>query len=183
MTHLDALVVEPDGSARIVSTTGELDELQALLNGGYLEPVASGRIWVAYADEDGLSKGLPPNPNASFVASKMMGHDLPVVEYVGPVIFLGLKVVYSPEEDGPVTEHGNVPTAVINYVPSWVHVGSGTRRLMRDKYVNGEMLTECESCLHDLTLTVIDPDGVLIGNECPSCGYYVTRYMPGKEPK
>lgn len=44
------------------------------------------------------------------------------------------------------------------------------------------MRTTCEECGHRLTLTTIDNDGILIGDECP-CGYYVTRYMPGMEPK
>jgi rRNA maturation endonuclease Nob1 len=43
--------------------------------------------------------------------------------------------------------------------------------------------TTCEECGTRLKLTTIDGDGVLIGDECPSCGYYVTRYMPGQEPK
>jgi Zn ribbon nucleic-acid-binding protein len=45
------------------------------------------------------------------------------------------------------------------------------------------MTTTCEECGTRLTLTLIDADGVLIGDECPKCGYYVTRYMPGQEPR
>jgi hypothetical protein len=41
----------------------------------------------------------------------------------------------------------------------------------------------CEECGCTFYLTTIDGDGTLIGDECPSCGYYVTRYMPGQEPK
>lgn len=44
------------------------------------------------------------------------------------------------------------------------------------------MRTECEDCGRTLTLGIVDPDGVLIGAECV-CGYYVTRYMPGMEPR
>lgn len=43
--------------------------------------------------------------------------------------------------------------------------------------------TRCEECGEKVTLATIDNDGVLIGDECPSCGYYVTRYMPGMEPR
>jgi hypothetical protein len=43
--------------------------------------------------------------------------------------------------------------------------------------------TTCDECLTPLTLTTIDGDGVLIGDEWPECGYYVTRYMPGQEPR
>lgn len=41
----------------------------------------------------------------------------------------------------------------------------------------------CDECHRALYLTTVDNDGVLIGDECPGCGYYVTRYMPGQEPK
>lgn len=54
---------------------------------------------------------------------------------------------------------------------------------MTDEYLNGGMVTECENCLHVFTIRTIDGDGVLIGDECPECGYYVTRYMPGQEPR
>jgi hypothetical protein len=43
--------------------------------------------------------------------------------------------------------------------------------------------TTCEECGNKVTLDTEDADGVLIGGECGSCGYYVTRYMPGQEPK
>lgn len=42
--------------------------------------------------------------------------------------------------------------------------------------------TRCEECGESLTLTLVDSDGVLIGDECP-CGYYVTRYLPGQSPR
>lgn len=45
------------------------------------------------------------------------------------------------------------------------------------------MRTTCDGCNKAITLNTIDADGVLIGAECPSCGYYTTRYMPGQEPR
>jgi hypothetical protein len=42
--------------------------------------------------------------------------------------------------------------------------------------------TTCEYCGRKVTLTTIDYDGVFIGDEC-KCGEYVTRYMPGQEPR
>jgi hypothetical protein len=42
--------------------------------------------------------------------------------------------------------------------------------------------TTCEYCQRKIVLDIIDNDGVLIGAECV-CGEYVTRYMPGQEPK
>jgi hypothetical protein len=44
------------------------------------------------------------------------------------------------------------------------------------------MRTECDGCGQTLTLDTVDHDGVLIGGECPTCGYYTTRYLPGQEP-
>jgi len=44
-------------------------------------------------------------------------------------------------------------------------------------------LAKCDECEHTFFLTIVDADGVLIGGECPKCGYYVTRYMPGQEPR
>lgn len=42
--------------------------------------------------------------------------------------------------------------------------------------------TTCEYCQRKITLDIEDADGVLIGAECV-CGEYVTRYMPGQEPR
>jgi hypothetical protein len=47
---------------------------------------------------------------------------------------------------------------------------------------NGVKKTHCEECGKAITLDIIDADEVLIGAEC-KCGYYVTRYMPGKKPR
>lgn len=42
--------------------------------------------------------------------------------------------------------------------------------------------TICENCSRRIVLTTVDNDGVLVGDECV-CGQYVTRYMPGQEPR
>lgn len=47
----------------------------------------------------------------------------------------------------------------------------------------GKKRTHCDECGHHVTLDIIDSDGVLIGAECPHCGYYNTRYMPGQAPE
>lgn len=44
------------------------------------------------------------------------------------------------------------------------------------------MRTDCDGCGAIITITIWDADGVLIGDECPSCGYYTTRYAPGQNP-
>lgn len=41
----------------------------------------------------------------------------------------------------------------------------------------------CDECGNTLSLRTIYEDGVLIGDPCPACGYWVSRYMPGQEPK
>ena len=41
------------------------------------------------------------------------------------------------------------------------------------------MRASCEECHRTFYLKTVDADGVLIGDEC-TCGYYVTRYMPGQ---
>jgi ribosomal protein L32 len=43
--------------------------------------------------------------------------------------------------------------------------------------------TTCEYCGERITLTTVDADGVLIGDDCSRCGEYVTRYMPGQKPQ
>lgn len=42
--------------------------------------------------------------------------------------------------------------------------------------------TECDGCGNDMIVKTLDNDGTLIGDECPSCEYYTTRYLPGEEP-
>ena len=45
------------------------------------------------------------------------------------------------------------------------------------------MRTTCEECGAKVELDTVYDDGVLIGGECPRCGYWVSRYMPGMAPK
>jgi len=42
--------------------------------------------------------------------------------------------------------------------------------------------TDCDGCGFTYNLYTEDADGILIGDECPKCGYYTTRYMPGMNP-
>lgn len=44
------------------------------------------------------------------------------------------------------------------------------------------MRTTCDECNTPLSINTVDADGVLIGDECPKCGYYTTRYLPGQAP-
>lgn len=43
--------------------------------------------------------------------------------------------------------------------------------------------TACDECGKTVILDTVDADGVLIGGECRHCLAYITRYMPGQEPK
>lgn len=45
------------------------------------------------------------------------------------------------------------------------------------------MMTTCEECGYRVELTTVYEGGILIGDECPHCGYWVSRYMPGMKPK
>lgn len=65
-----------------------LAAFRELLDDGWLEPVARGEDWVAYADEEGLLKQLPVNHPATLLlhASGWAG---PAI--VGPVVFAGLR--------------------------------------------------------------------------------------------
>lgn len=40
------------------------------------------------------------------------------------------------------------------------------------------MYTVCDGCGHHFIITTVDNDGILIGDACPKCEYYTTRYMP-----
>lgn len=80
-----ALVIDIDGSTRVVETPGKLDDLRALLGGGWLEGI-NGPDWHAYVDEEGKIKGLPVNVFGTVIARHLgwMLDDLS-----GPIIFLG----------------------------------------------------------------------------------------------
>jgi hypothetical protein len=56
---------------------------------------------------------------------------------------------------------------------------------IHDPYILGTYTrrTTCDECLTPLTLTTLYDDDVFIGDECPECGYWVSRYMPGQEPR
>ena len=45
------------------------------------------------------------------------------------------------------------------------------------------MKTPCDGCNKTIIINTVDSDGVLIGDECPHCGYYTTRYLPGQAPQ
>ncbi len=41
------------------------------------------------------------------------------------------------------------------------------------------LATECDGCDEIIMLRTTDADGILIGDECPWCGYYTSRYQRG----
>lgn len=93
---IDVLVCEPDGSARLERVTPTLDNLKALIGGGWLEAV-SGSMgeWVAYGDEEGNLKGMTPN---ALAAGLIMALKAPPVVPVGTIAFVGMRYVGG--EDG-----------------------------------------------------------------------------------
>lgn len=54
---------------------------------------------------------------------------------------------------------------------------------MHDTATKRRQKASCEECGRTGYLTTVDADGVLIGDPCKGCGYYVTRYLPGQEPR
>lgn len=102
-----ALVVEPDGSARVVETETDLESLRSLIGGGWLEGVA-GKYgeWTAYGDEEGKLRGLPFNRQATTLVRRIGGYsDL----LVGTVVFFGLEME-DPEEGYVETD---VPESIV----------------------------------------------------------------------
>ena len=84
-----ALVVEPDGTGRIVDTPGTAESIRELIGGGWLEGVSGslGGDWHAYVDEEGKIKGLDPNYPATQIANSV---GWPSGDFlVGSVVFLG----------------------------------------------------------------------------------------------
>lgn len=88
-------MVEPDATCRIEVIDADWRSIKDLI-GGWLEAV-SGVMeeWIAYGDEEGLLKGLAPNPLAAGFIAAMGG--TPVAP-VGTVVFVGMRHVGG--EDG-----------------------------------------------------------------------------------
>lgn len=84
-----ALVVEPDGTGRIVDIDGTAESIRELIGGGWLEGV-SGSLdydWHAYVDEEGKLKNLPANYAATQIANSV---GWPSGDFlVGTAVFLG----------------------------------------------------------------------------------------------
>lgn len=83
-----ALVVTPDGSARLIPVEVNLSALQSVV-GGYLEAVSLRADCHAYCNEEGKLLGLPVNGTATVLAGRLgwpgVGSDV----LCGPVLFLG----------------------------------------------------------------------------------------------
>lgn len=91
MTRVEVLVIGPGADEDLVLHSVEQGDAYALreLVGGWLEAIY-GAGWVAFCDEDGKHKRLPPNPAAGRLARQLgwraaMPGDL----LVGPVVFTG----------------------------------------------------------------------------------------------
>ena len=71
MASLNAVIVDPDGTARKVEIENSLHAFQAVV-GGYIEGVFSDEATI-YVNEEGLIHGLPYNGSASLFAQRFLG--------------------------------------------------------------------------------------------------------------
>jgi len=92
-----AVILEPDGSGR-VSTLEGYDDIKAALNGGWLEALRITDDIVAYIDEEGKMKNLPPNAIATGICREMDIGLHPDDFIVGPFVLCGQKQSDDPEE-------------------------------------------------------------------------------------
>lgn len=84
-----ALVVSPDGAARVITTEQTLDALQALIGGGWIEAFSPfDGDWHGYCDEDGKVKGLPANRAATGLAHALGWQGAPWDILCGTIVFL-----------------------------------------------------------------------------------------------
>lgn len=84
MATIKAVVVDPDGTARLAEIENSLGGFQAVV-GGYIEGVF-GEEATVYVDEEGLLKHLPMNPLATLFAQRVLGAG---VVLHGTVLILG----------------------------------------------------------------------------------------------
>lgn len=86
-----ALIIQPDGTAEIRDIEPSLQNMNALV-GGYLTAIAPATDrygnWHAYLDEEGLLKGVEPNPMGTAFA-RAVGWKGADSMLVGPMVFLG----------------------------------------------------------------------------------------------
>ena len=95
------VIVQPDGTVQIKSIGGYTD-IQAELNGGWLERVPIGAEFNLYVDEDGIAKQLPRNQVATDVVTRMLAkleRTLFPGDYIkGAAVFIGFVENEDPEE-------------------------------------------------------------------------------------
>ena len=86
-----ALIIRPDGTAEVRDIEPDLRTLNDLV-GGYLTAIRPSTDefggWHAYLDEEGLPKGVAPNP-AGTAFARSIGWAGPDPMLVGPIVFLG----------------------------------------------------------------------------------------------
>lgn len=104
-----ALVVEPDGTGRVIDVPDTLDGMRAAIGGGYLEAHDLRGGVHLYCDEDGNRKALPVN-NAATLLARALGARF--VDWLrGPVMFLA---------HTPGGDEADVPGAVLRlWEASW----------------------------------------------------------------
>lgn len=102
MGTLNAVIVDPDGTARKAEIGDDLGSFQAVV-GGYIEGVCSTGATI-YVNEEGLLQNLPYNDAATLFAHQFLGI---------PVRLFGTALIL-----GPADAEGNdthVPQSVVDY--------------------------------------------------------------------
>lgn len=74
MATVEAVIVDPDGTARKTRIGNDLGSFQAVV-GGYIEAVC-GNTCTIYVNEEGLLQSLPYNPSATSFATKHVAEGL-----------------------------------------------------------------------------------------------------------
>lgn len=102
MATINAVIVDPDGTARKAEIENSLGAFQAVV-GGYIEAVV-GSDTTVYVNEEGLIQDLPFNPSASVFANHFLRRG---VRLFGTALFLG-----APDSEGNDT---HVRQSVIDF--------------------------------------------------------------------
>jgi len=103
MATIRAVIVDPDGTVQATQIENNLKSFQDIV-GGYIEGVLGSEATM-YVNEEGLLRGLPPNPVATQFAQFILGRN---VLLVGTALILG-----PPDDEGSDTP---VRPTVVGYL-------------------------------------------------------------------
>lgn len=72
MENYKALIVRPDGTVEVRAVEQSVSQMQSLVGGGYVEAVTLDAATMMLIDEDGRSKGLTSNVQATLLGERVM---------------------------------------------------------------------------------------------------------------